>query len=69
MPSILNHRKVARTFVRNNPNMLPNRLEIVQAPPGTFRWRGNDGHYWSVPKPSKLAAINELTSGKLANQG
>lgn len=60
--------RVNRTLHRDGNNQEPTVLHIVQNPPGSFYWFGNDGHRYSPVRDHKTTAINDAINGSILKQ-
>ena len=56
-------RQVNRVSHKPGNNMEPTVLTLTQNPPRSFRWFGNDGHWYSPARDHKTTAINDMVNG------
>jgi hypothetical protein len=56
-------RVVQRATIRQSNSMQLTTLTLVQRPPNTWRWFGNDGHFYSPGRNAKTTAINDAING------
>lgn len=65
MSSIINRRRIRRILKKENPSKNLTLIELIEAPPNTFRWRGNDGNYYSPTYVKAQYAQNAAKGGSL----
>lgn len=56
-------RRVRRVPVKANPSNNLTMIELIEAPPNVWRWRGNDGNYYSPPYVKAIYAQNVARAG------
>lgn len=58
-------RKVNRALLSCSNNKLLTRITLIEDPPNTWRWRGNDGRDYSLKRSDRTTATNDAINGLL----
>lgn len=56
-------RRINRVRKSSATGQAPTLVSLVENPPRSFYWFGNDGHKYSLVRDHKTTAINDMVNG------